>query len=70
MGNLKERTVRLIVNVLYLWLCIAFVMLVLSFIGWVQGCHMHVMEKHYHYAGEQPAVEITNDEGLELEIDE
>lgn len=70
MGNLKERTKRMIVNVSYLVLGLAiaygFSMAIVSCLG----CSFHVMEKHYHYKGERPAVEVTNDEGITMEIDE
>ncbi len=70
MGNLLERIGEYVRYIAWMLLCFGAIILMFMFIGWMQGCHMHLMEKHYHYAGEQPAVEITNDEGITLEIDE
>ena len=61
MGNIGERIVKMFWIMLCLVLCLSAALAVALWIGWIQGCSLHVMEKHTHYHGEQRQEERTTD---------
>ena len=63
MGNVGDRVITIFKIVLG-------IVALIVFLSWVIGCTVLHVSYDKHYVGEPPAVEITNDEGITLEIGE